>query len=169
MESTTHSPLLGFIGIAAFLLVGGGLLLLVLKGMSGASTTSPEDLLRARRRHVHVFFLLFGLLVLAAEWALAQPGESGQTALAVIGMLFAVPLLLFVGPIAVRDSLVLRDGVVLILWIAAGVIVLEVLVEEALGRSASAGVAVAAALAIVLVAARGLIRQRNSGPGAARG
>ena len=138
--------------------------ILVFRMLRAAWPLVSDDITRARLRRVNVCFALFGALVLAASWALAQPWERGQGASALVGIFFAVPVVCIAGPIALYNSVLLwRVTSVRILWIISLLFVLVILVEERLGPSLSAIVDIVYALLIIALAIRGLTKGRRSG------
>src|SRR5437867_10022070 len=107
-----------FVLIAVGVVVAALAIILVFRMMRAAWPLVSDDVTRARLSRVNVCFALFGVLVLATSWALAQPWELRQGASALVGIFFAVPLVCIAGPIALYNSVLLwRVTSVRMLWI----------------------------------------------------
>ena len=144
--------------IAAGVVVSTLATILMFRMMRAAWSLVSDDLSAARLRRVYVCFALFGGLVLAALWTLAQPWELRQGASALVGIFFAVPLVCIAGPIALYNSVMLwRATPVRALWIITLLFALMTLAEDMLGPSLSTVIGLVYALVIIAMAVRGLI------------
>ena len=149
--------------IAVGIVVAALVIILVLRMMRAAWLPVSDDVTRARLRRVNVCFALFGGLVLAVLWALAQPWELRQGASALVGIFFAVPLVCIAGPIALYNSVLLwRVTSVRALWIISLLFVLVTLAEEMLGPSLSTVLTLVYALLIIALAICGLTKDHRS-------